>query len=117
MSGLVTTSTPVIRAVPGVVAGLRDEVAELHLRRAGARQCAMTAIVEFDTGLRELLFDIIRSIWLQPAASCQAQRLIGRSGTLNHSIGSLGFLPRGLTGFSMGRGFSRASQPGGSGSP
>jgi hypothetical protein len=40
----VTTSTPVIRAVRGVVAGLRDDVAELHLRIARARQCAMTAL-------------------------------------------------------------------------
>jgi hypothetical protein len=43
VNGLVTTSTPAIRAVRGVVAGLRDDVAELHLRSASARQCAMTA--------------------------------------------------------------------------
>lgn len=39
-----TTSTPVIHAVRGVAAGLRDDVAELHLRSARARQCAITAL-------------------------------------------------------------------------
>lgn len=44
MSGVATTANPVVRAVRSVAVGLRDEMAELHLRSARTCQCAIAAL-------------------------------------------------------------------------